>query len=49
MPCPADYTTATECLVVEVAYDWANHPVVPAMLAVPTPDTLTAHAAIVRN
>lgn len=47
--CPATYTTATTCLVVDVAYDWAGHPVVPAMLAVPTPDSLTARAVIVRD
>lgn len=49
-PCdPAIYPAGTECLVVEVTYDWAGYRIVPSLLGVPTPDTLTARAVIVRD
>lgn len=47
--CDANYPAGTDCLVVEVAYDWANHALVPTMFAVATPETLTARAVIVRD
>lgn len=53
MPCeeaaPATYPAGTDCFVVRVAYDWANHALVPTMFAVATPQTLTARAVIVRD
>lgn len=44
-PYPAD----TECLVVETSYDWDGHAIVPSMLPLPQPETLTARAVIVRD
>lgn len=43
------YPAGTNCLVVEASYDWANHAIVPAILNIATPDTLTARAVIVRD
>lgn len=49
-PCDtAIYPAGTECLVVEVAYDWADHALVPTLIAVAIPDTLSARAVIVRD
>lgn len=47
--CDESYPADTDCLVVEVAYDWADHALVPTLFAVATPDTLTARAVIVRD
>ncbi len=46
---PAIYPAGTDCLVVEASYDWASHAIVPAILNIATPDTLTARAVIVRD
>lgn len=43
------YPAASDCLVVEVAYDWAGHAIVPAVFPLPQPETLTARAVIVRD
>ena len=43
------YPAGTECLVVELSYDWAGHALVPTLIAVATPQTLTARAVIVRD
>lgn len=49
-PCASPpYPAGTECLVVEITYDWAGYALVPTLLAVATPDTLSARAVIVRD
>jgi Flp pilus assembly protein TadG len=35
-----------DCLRVTVTYDWRNHPIVPSILDVATPDTLTGRAVV---
>lgn len=44
----AIYPAGTECLVVDITFDWAGHRIVPTMIGVATPDTMTARAVIVR-
>ena len=37
---------AYDCMMVTVTYDWASHPIVPSILNVATPDTLTGRAVV---
>ena len=37
---------AYECMTVVVTYDWAGHPIVPSILNVATPDTLSGRAVV---
>lgn len=41
-----DNAPSTECLTVRVTYDWAGHPIVPSILNVATPDTLSGRAVV---
>ena len=43
-PCENDDTR--DCMTVVVTYDWDNHPIVPSILDVATPDTLTGRAVV---
>lgn len=45
-PCGFAVSPDPDCLVVVVTYDWDNHAIVPAILDVATPDTLTARALL---
>jgi hypothetical protein len=50
VPCQSPpYPAGTECVEVEVAYDWANYRLVPMIFRVAVPETLTSRAVIVRN
>lgn len=50
VPCdPAIYPAGTNCLEVEVTYDWDNHAIVPMLVAVAVPDTLRSRAVIIRD
>jgi hypothetical protein len=35
-----------ECVRVRITYDWDNHPIVPSILDVATPDTLSGYAVV---
>lgn len=41
-----DYDATKYCLVVEATYDWAGFPVVPSLLDISTPNTLTSRAVV---
>lgn len=43
---PCDYDATKFCLVVEATYDWANFPIVPSLLDISTPNTLTSRAVV---
>jgi Flp pilus assembly protein TadG len=43
---PCDYDATRNCLVVETTYDWANFPIVPSLLDISTPNTLTSRAVV---
>lgn len=43
---PCDYDATKYCLVVETTYDWANFPIVPSLLDISTPNTLTSRAVV---
>lgn len=50
VPCdPAIYPAGTNCLEVEVTYDWEDHAIVPMLVAVAVPDTLRSRAVIIRD
>lgn len=50
VPCDtAIYPAGTNCLEVEVTYDWDNHAIVPMLVAVAVPDTLRSRAVIIRD
>jgi Flp pilus assembly protein TadG len=38
--------SARDCMHVTVTYDWGNNPIVPSILDVATPDTLTGRAVV---
>lgn len=43
---PCDYDNTRNCLVVETTYDWAGFPIVPSLLDISTPNTLTSRAVV---
>lgn len=43
---PCDNDPAVDCMTVRVTYDWGGHPIVPSILNVATPDTLTGRAVV---
>jgi Flp pilus assembly protein TadG len=43
---PCENDAARECMTVRVTYDWGNNPIVPSILDVATPDTLTGRAVV---
>jgi hypothetical protein len=43
---PCENNAARECMHVVVTYDWGEHPIVPTILNVATPDTLTGRAVV---
>lgn len=43
---PCDYDATIECVYVTTQYDWANHAIVPSILDVATPDTLSSRAVV---
>lgn len=43
---PCDNDPSRDCVNVLVTYDWQNNPIVPSILDVATPDTLTGRAVV---
>lgn len=43
---PCDNDPTVDCMVVRVTYDWGGHPIVPSILNVATPDTLSGRAVV---
>ncbi len=43
---PCENAPDHECVSVRVTYDWANHPIVPTILDVAAPTTLTGRAVV---
>jgi Flp pilus assembly protein TadG len=41
-----DYDAAIECVYVTTSYDWAGHAIVPSILDIATPDTLSSRAVV---